>query len=118
MSNLFGMDCIGCGGDIFVRAENYYTEGETETCQECGVVSYITIDDSGDGAIAYANSDERAEDRGQPRCDGSDCGDGRGAVKEFHGSPCRWDCKRAAGTIGAQSNPEPSDASATSGDRT
>lgn len=90
--SLYGMDCIVCGGDLFMREENIYQDGERDTCQECGVVHWITVEE--DGGLAYASTDERVEDRGQPRCNGSHCGGG-GAVKELHGTPCRWDCKRA-----------------------
>lgn len=89
MLKLFGMECLVCGEDLFVRSENVYQEGEHETCQNCGCVHWISIDED----VAYASTDERAEDKGQARCDGSDCGGG-GAIKEFHGTPCRWDCKR------------------------
>lgn len=91
------LQCPECGADVFETNENgLFADDEQETCQECGTICRVTVDCSlesdteGADGVADATSDDEIEDIGQPKCDGS-CG----AVKEFVGTPCRWDCTRA-----------------------
>lgn len=93
-----GLECPECGSvvEFETNAEGLYCEGQERTCQECGTKCFVDVDcsidcgiEGADGTASAASHDE-IEDIGQPKCDGS-CG----AVKEFVGTPCKWDCTRA-----------------------
>jgi hypothetical protein len=88
------LECPICGQDIFESDDDgLFYEDDTATCQECGTICRVTVEaDSSEEEPGYAGvtTDESVEDIGQPACDGS-CG----AVAEFVGQPCRWDCQHA-----------------------
>lgn len=83
------LNCPVCGDDVFVQPKPVWYDGANETCQGCGTILTIKVDDDDeDDAIAYPSAgDEIVEDKGQPKCDG-----GCGAVPRYIGTPCRWDC--------------------------
>ena len=95
----FGFECHCCGSwGLFERSKSYFLEGERATCDECGVVHSIYIDECGEDPSANASTADHAEDIGQPRCDNS-CGlvavEVPALKEEFLGAPCRWDCELA-----------------------
>lgn len=93
------LECPECGDSVFGREEPWWYEDEQETCSVCGTRLVVRVEDddteydpdNGVGGHAYADTTNRVEDRGQCRCDGSWCG----AIPEYQGGPCRWDCERA-----------------------
>lgn len=100
----FFLECPNCGAPMFEHdgleddeldedrqtRDCVFSDDECETCQECGAIVSIGIDDYCDEPRAYTNWQDEFEDKGQTRCDGS-CGAG----KEYVGTPCSWDCQRA-----------------------
>lgn len=91
------LECPVCGVGLFDPDENgLFYEDERKTCPTCGTICWIAVDESlevdvGDEVVgqAWVNTAEDVEDIGQTRCDRS-CG----SLREFIGTPCRWDCKR------------------------
>ncbi len=88
------MECPECGDDVELPLydvdgfpQGGFQEGDAATCQRCGLMVQVSVDED----YASLSSNDEYEDAGQPTCDGS-CG----ALPEFHGKPCSWDCDRAA----------------------
>jgi len=82
------LQCNVCGEELFESdAEGLFWEDTEAVCSSCGTISWVGVDNE----TAYVSSNEEVEDKGQNKCDGS-CG----AVAEFVGAPCRWDCERTA----------------------
>ena len=88
------LDCPECGSHVFPSEDGFWWEDD-ETCQDCGVVCSVSVDDG----LAHIRSTDHAEDIGQPRCDNTckevHVQDPRIAA-EFIGAPCRWNCQKAA----------------------
>jgi transcription initiation factor TFIIIB Brf1 subunit/transcription initiation factor TFIIB len=81
------LQCPQCGEDLFESdAEGLFWEDTEAVCQACGTVCSVGVNDEN----AYVRTSDEVEDKGQQKCDGS-CG----AVAEFIGKPCLWDCERA-----------------------
>lgn len=90
----YHFDCIGCGNELYVRDVNSFTDGETESCSECGMLHMISADVD-DAAVTTS---EHYEDIGQPRCDNSCDRIYTGSpalVAEYMGTPCAWTCEKA-----------------------
>jgi hypothetical protein len=91
------LQCPECGADLFeADADGLFYEDTEATCQECGTICRVTVEGDSDldeehPGYAGVTTDESVEDIGQPACNGS-CG----AVGEFVGTPCLWNCERAA----------------------
>ena len=86
------LQCIWCGQDcIESTADGLFGEDDEGVCPDCGTINYVTVDDQSEPATADITTADVVKDVGQNRCDGTECG----SVAEFHGTPCRWDCKRA-----------------------
>jgi hypothetical protein len=98
MALVTSLECPICGDSIFEADENgLFYEDDTATCRTCGTICTVSVDESCEVEVndeicgtASVSTNEDVEDIGQPRCDGS-CG----AVKEYVGTPCRWNCERA-----------------------
>ena len=90
------LECQVCGADCIPSNEDgKFWEDETRTCQECGTINFVRVDDYGEFPTAHAHSDEEVEDVGQNKCNGS-CGAAQSWLDSFpEGTPCRWDCERA-----------------------
>lgn len=89
------LECPVCGvGALESDKDGLFWDGDGGPCPECGVVLSVSCDSE---TPAYVNTNEHAEDIGQPGCDNS-CGEiylGSDKLRaEFLGSPCRWNCPR------------------------
>ncbi len=89
------LECPNCTTPVFVvHKDGMFYEDEEAICQRCGLKCRVAVEfesSEEDPRHAWVSSNDEIEDIGQPKCDGS-CG----AVKEFVGTPCQWNCPRAA----------------------
>ncbi len=53
----FHLHCPNCGDAVFERNENWYTEGDIETCQECGMICAVFVNAEG-GAYAVDTKED------------------------------------------------------------
>lgn len=95
------LDCPVCGEEVFESDEDgLFWEDTDDVCPGCGTMCQVRIREADDydpevdgevfGTAYVETGDEEVMDVGQPKCDGT-CG----SVKEFVGTPCRWNCDRA-----------------------
>lgn len=94
MSGRDWLQCHCCGADAIESDENgLFWDGDSGTCPECGVVSWVSCDSETPADLC---TDEMAEDIGQPHCDNS-CGGvylGSDSSRAYIGTPCKWDCAK------------------------
>lgn len=94
MSGRDWMECHCCGRSVIESDEDgLFWDGQGGTCENCGVIHWISCDPE---TPAYAQTEELAEDVGQPRCD-NECGHvylGADSSRAFIGTPCHWDCPK------------------------